>query len=242
MQIFKRSPLKNEIIQNYVRLEFRKEYFLIADSETRWNSLLAMLEHFYKLKSCIQKSDIDLKLNINFTETDFETVSATISALLPVKIAVESLCCKDANLISADAALTFMFDRKCEIKSSLSIELMSALKQHIIARRTQLSNLISYLHKGLEDSIRNLNLLGFNFPRASKASNLNSLLGIVNQKGLWNQSTAVEERAREILHFEVSEVEIDEGKNSEKSMKKDMYKAICKQINYKVVGKQRAAI
>ena len=119
-----------------------------------------MLELFYKLKSCIQKSDIDLKLNINFTETDFETVSATISALLPV------------------------------------------------------------------------------FPRASKASNLNSFLGIVNQKGLWNQSTAVEERAREILHFKVSEVEVDEGKNSEKSMKKDMYKAICKQINYKVVGKQ----
>ena len=29
-----------------------------------------------------------------------------------------------------------------------------------------------------------------------------------------------------------------EMENSEKSMKKDMYKAICKQINYKVVGKQ----
>ena len=173
-----------------------------------------MLERFYKLKSCIQKSDIDLKLNINFTETDFETVSATISALLPVKLPIESLCCKDANLVSADAALTFMFDRLCEIKSSLSIEFMSALKQHIIAR-TQLSDLISYLHKGLKDGIRNSKLLSFNFPRASKASNLNSLLGIVNQKGLWNQSTAVEERAREILHFEVSKVEIDKGKNSE---------------------------
>ena len=171
-----------------------------------------MLERFYKLKSCIQKSDIDLKLNINFTETDFETVSATISTLLPVKLAVESLCCKHANLISADAALTFMFDRLCEIKSSLNIELVSDLKQRIIARRTELSDLISYLHKGLEDGIRNSNLLSFNFPRASKASNLNSLLGIVNQKGLWNQSTAVEERARAILLFEVSEVEIDEGK------------------------------
>ena len=79
-----------------------------------------------------------------------------------------------------------------------------------------MSDLISYLHKGLEDGNRNSNLC-FNFPCASKASNLNSLLGIVNQKGLWNQSTAVEERAREILHFEVSEVEVDEGKNSEKS-------------------------
>ena len=99
---------------------------------------------------------------------------------------------------------------------------MSSLKQHIIARRTQLSDLISYLHKGLEDGIRNSKLLSFNFPRASKASNLNSLLGIVNQKGLWNQSAAVEERAWEILLFEVSKVEIDKGKNSEKSMKKDV--------------------
>ena len=89
---------------------------------------------------------------------------------------------------------------------------MSALKQCIIARRTQLSDLTSYMHKGLEDGIRNLNLLSFNFPPASKASNLNSLLGIVNQKGLWNQTTAVEERAREILHFEVSEVEIKKRK------------------------------
>ena len=183
VQIFKRSPLKNEVRQNYVKFEFRKEYFLIADSKTRWNSLLAMLERFYKLKSCIQKSDTDLKLNINFIETDFETVSATISALLSVKLAVESLCCKDANLISADAVLTFMFDRLCEIKSSLSIEFMSALKLRIIGRRTQLSDLIFYLHKGLEDGIRNSNLLSFNFSRASKASNLNSLLGIVNQKG-----------------------------------------------------------
>ena len=66
------------LVMDYIKLEFRKEYFLIADSKTRWNSLLAKLERFYKLKSCIQKSDIDLKLNINFTETDFETVSATI--------------------------------------------------------------------------------------------------------------------------------------------------------------------
>ena len=115
---------------------------------------------------------------------------------------------------------------------------MSTLKQRIIARRIQLSDLISYLHRGLEDGIRNSNLLSFKFPRASKTSNLNSLLGIVNQKGLWNQSTAIEEQAREIPYFEVSEVDIDEGKNSEKLMKKDMYKAICKQINYKVFGKQ----
>ena len=53
VQMFKRSPLKNEVLQNYVKLEYRKEYFLIEDSKTRWNSLLAMLERFYKLKSYI---------------------------------------------------------------------------------------------------------------------------------------------------------------------------------------------
>ena len=35
VQIFKCSPLKNEVLQNYVKLEFRKEYFLIADFKTR---------------------------------------------------------------------------------------------------------------------------------------------------------------------------------------------------------------
>jgi hypothetical protein len=78
VQIFKRLPLKNEVLQNYVQLELRKECFLIADSKSRWNSLLAMLKRLYKFKSGIQKSEIDLKLNINFTETDFESVLATI--------------------------------------------------------------------------------------------------------------------------------------------------------------------
>ena len=49
---------------------------------------------------------------------------------------------------------------------------MSALKQRIIARRTQFFDLISYLHKGLEDGIRNSNLLSFNFPRASPGPDL----------------------------------------------------------------------
>ena len=42
-RLFRKSPLKNEILQNYVQMEHMKSLMLIIDSRTRWNSLVAML-------------------------------------------------------------------------------------------------------------------------------------------------------------------------------------------------------
>jgi hypothetical protein len=42
--------------------------------------------------------------NINFCDVEFKIQSAAISALLAVKLAVDSLCCKEVNLLTADFA------------------------------------------------------------------------------------------------------------------------------------------
>lgn len=246
VKIFKRSPTRNEVLQNYVKVEFGTEYCLILDSKTRWNSLITMLERFQKLKSCIKKSVIDLNLDINFTDADFETVSLTISTLLPVKLAVESLCREDANLLSADTTFKFMFDRLSEIKSSLGKEVISALKKRIFERRTELSDLIGYLHKALEDDGQITSTeksdLTFNFPRISKSTILKSLLGILIQMGLWNQNEALEVRSNNTLDVEVSETEddlIEIVDKSENYMKKKLDEAIFRQLNYVVAGKKQ---
>ena len=70
--------------------EFVKEYCSILNSKTRWNSLMIMLERFYKLKSSMKKSVIDLNLDINFTGADFEE----INSLVTIAIKVKSLCRK----------------------------------------------------------------------------------------------------------------------------------------------------
>lgn len=246
VKIFKRSPTRNQVLQDYVRVEFGKEYCLILDSKTRWNSLIVMLERFFKLKSSIKKSAIVLNLNINLTNADFETISLTVSTLLPVKLAVESLCREDANLLSADTTFKFMFDSLSAINSSLSKEVRSALMKRILERRTELSDLIGYLHKGLvvnsqiTATNKNLNQT-FNFPPISKSTILKLLLGIVNQMGLWNQNTAVEERSNEILDLEVSEAEedlIEISDKSESSLQKKLDEAILKQKSYTATGKK----
>jgi hypothetical protein len=42
--------------------------------------------------------------NINFCDVEFNLQSAAIPALLAVKLSVDSLCCKEVNLLTADFA------------------------------------------------------------------------------------------------------------------------------------------
>ena len=56
VKIFRSSPTKNDkVLQKYVKEEFWKELSLVLDSKTRWNSLVSMIERFFKLKNCIKK-------------------------------------------------------------------------------------------------------------------------------------------------------------------------------------------
>lgn len=60
--LVRKSPLKNETLQNYVKSEHNYEKMLILDSKTRWNSVnfrlklggivLAMLDRFLEISSC----------------------------------------------------------------------------------------------------------------------------------------------------------------------------------------------
>ncbi|GBM35636.1 hypothetical protein AVEN_244522-1 [Araneus ventricosus] len=52
VKLFKRSPTKYDMyLQKYVKEDTGKELNLILDCRTRWNSLLAMIERFHKLKN-----------------------------------------------------------------------------------------------------------------------------------------------------------------------------------------------
>ena len=55
-RMFLNSPLKND------KNEFNEELKLILDCKVRWNSLLAMIERFLKLKNCISKALLRLLL------------------------------------------------------------------------------------------------------------------------------------------------------------------------------------
>ena len=48
--MFRKSPTKNDILQQYIKTEFGKYIVLLKDYKTRWSSLLLMLECLYLLQ------------------------------------------------------------------------------------------------------------------------------------------------------------------------------------------------
>ena len=146
VKIFRRSPTKNDdIFLKHVKDEFGKEMQLILDVKTRWNSLLSMLERFFLVQNCIKKSLIDLNSKISFSDTELQLLSEIISALQPVKVAVENLCAQNINLYVADLTLKFMLNELQSQNSFLSNALFDELVTRINERRTPYSDVFSYL-------------------------------------------------------------------------------------------------
>nr|CAH7753517.1 unnamed protein product [Callosobruchus chinensis] len=52
VKLFRRSPLKNNVLQNYVKDKHSKELNLILDCKTRWSSLAQMLQRLTVLALC----------------------------------------------------------------------------------------------------------------------------------------------------------------------------------------------
>ncbi|UYV64415.1 ATP6V0B [Cordylochernes scorpioides] len=125
VKLFKRSPLKNEILLNYMRQDNRisTSMCLILDCRTRWDSLLNMLERLLSLKSAIQKALINVKANVRLTDEDFDIMTQVISALKPFRAAVAAICRRDAfdcrsnsKVSSRGAASTISFSQQRSAK------------------------------------------------------------------------------------------------------------------------------
>ena len=107
---FKRSPLKNEILQTYVKEKHPNGLQLILDCRTRWSTLLKMLERIVKLRIPVHKALLDLNIDIKLNDEEFQQINNIVQALDPIKLAVEALCKREANLITAEATIKFLFD------------------------------------------------------------------------------------------------------------------------------------
>lgn len=150
---FKRSPLKNEtVLQKYVKIEHGKELSLLLDCKTRWNSLLTMLERFYLLKICIQKALIDLNHPICLEDVEFELVNKIVDVLTPIKLTVDAICRRDANLCTADAALKFLIKQLSSKNSALAKKMKTCLVDRIKQRRSDnLTGVLNYLQNPRKD-------------------------------------------------------------------------------------------
>ena len=98
--MFRKSPNKNDILQQYIRTEFSTDIVLLKDCKTRWSSLLLMLERFYLLKVCIKNALIDIRNkdeSLDLSHNENQMLLDIITALVPIKTTVEALCRQDSN-------------------------------------------------------------------------------------------------------------------------------------------------
>lgn len=158
VKAFRRSPKKNEILQGYVRNEHNTERALILDCKTRWNSLANMVTRFYDCRNSIKKALVDIKSKDFLEEWEVELLLHIKNALEPIQAAVEALCRRDANLITADATIIFTLKSLKEQGSQLSLSLFEAIKRRIKERRTILSGVLQYLHANSDSAINDSDL------------------------------------------------------------------------------------
>lgn len=192
VKFFKKSAKSNEILQKYALLEFKAD-----DTKTRWNSLFEMLNRFYKLRSCIKKTLIDVKSHYEFNDEEIIKIGEIVECLKPIKAVVEALCRQDANLLTSSAALQFALQKLKDQGSELSEQLLFALTNRIKERTTETYGVLCFLHTGklLQDD-ENLNLF-------SPAQSVNDIAKIIKNLvvrlfGPWTSQAVVNTPVPEI--------------------------------------------
>ncbi|UYV74205.1 BRPF1 [Cordylochernes scorpioides] len=149
VKLFNRSPLKNEILLNYMRQDNRisTSMCLMLDCRTRWDSLLNMLERLLSVKSAIQKALIDVNANVRLTDEDFDIMTQLISALKPFRAAVAAICRRVATLLTAEATVKFFLEELQAQYHSLSKDLQKSFQKRILEERCNKTSLVlQYLH------------------------------------------------------------------------------------------------
>ena len=89
--MFRKSPLKDEILQKHSQAQLNTEQKLILDSKTRWNSLLEMIKIFVRAKKCIRMALVKIGTSTTITNAEIKILHDLIDILEPVKHAVDGL-------------------------------------------------------------------------------------------------------------------------------------------------------
>ena len=85
-KLFRKSPLKNEKLQDFVKGDQGRELKLKLDCKTRWGSLLNMLERFIKLKNSFPKALRVIDSTETLDDVEWHTLQCLVDALNPVQM------------------------------------------------------------------------------------------------------------------------------------------------------------
>ena len=160
VKLFRRSPVKNDLLQKFVKEDLGKEMCLVLDVKTRWNSLIAMLERFLELIVPLKKTMTCLDIAIPFSEEDVKKVQEICLALKPLELVVKTLSGRNCTLVIAETAVNFALEELHFQGSLLSSQLESSLKNRMKERRSVLASAANCLcNGGNMDSVSEISMV-----------------------------------------------------------------------------------
>lgn len=138
-----------------------------------------------------------------------------------------------------------MLEELSKLNSTLDNELLTALKDRIYERRTELSGVIYYLHNAFEEEEVATTVhsnVQFNFPKPTRNAIIKSLVDIATRMELFKQKYVQQINDDSDSDTDQDEVvEIDNPRNecgNIMTMKQKLDEAISKQVNYIIAGKK----
>ena len=72
---------------------------------------------------------------MNIVDEEFEVISSIVEALNPIRIALDALCRRDANLIRAEATVKFVLDEINKSQSYYNFQIQEAINQRTVQER-----------------------------------------------------------------------------------------------------------
>ena len=84
---FRKSPVKNDILQKVVKQKHGKELRLQRDCKTRWSSLFTMLERYDLISDAVNEVLSDLEMsNLKLNSAEALQLKDIIKTLAPFKV------------------------------------------------------------------------------------------------------------------------------------------------------------
>ena len=147
--MFRKSSIKNDELQRFVKAEFGTEINLVLDAPTRWNTLVDMFKQLLKIRECIDdtliKIGADMKTPIHFFSEEYAWMENVVSILEPVQNCILAICTRDCTLEDAHCAIEVCLDEISNIDSAIANDLKENIISKVSERLSPLYNVSIFL-------------------------------------------------------------------------------------------------
>ena len=147
VMFYRRSPVKNDVLQELITDERGRQLKLQKDCKTRWSSIVTMFRNFLKTRGPIY-DDLSQrgKEHMFPTQSEIDHIKSVTEALKIIAFATAKLGAHDMNLAKADQIFEFAFIQLDQLTSEISTDLRMSMYRRIEERRLEdVTTLLAYL-------------------------------------------------------------------------------------------------